>query len=77
MILFEPKHENCTQAVKWHLKRYGSITQLQCLKKYHSWKLSRIVGDLKRQGMDIRTTSEEVETKWGYKAIIAIYHFTG
>ena len=70
----EPNHLNCTQAVKWHLENYGSITQLQCINKYGSWKLSRIIGDLGRQGIKVETELKEVETQFGFKSRVAIYH---
>lgn len=70
----EPKHDNCTQAVKWHLQNYGSITQLQCINKYGSWKLSRIIADLSRQGLKVETELKEVETRFGFKSRVATYY---
>lgn len=71
----EPKHLSATAAVKWYLTKYGSIDQLTCLKKYHTWKLNRIICDLRKQGLNISTELKEVKTKYGFKSRVAVYHY--
>lgn len=70
----EPKHQSATDAVLWRLKNKGSITQLQCISLYGSWKLSRIIGDLSRKGLKIETEMVEVETRFGFTTRVAKYY---
>jgi hypothetical protein len=70
----EPNHENATEAVKWHLNRYGSINQRQCLDKYGNWRLSGIIFRLKHQGLRFETTEEKVMTRYNIETEVTTYH---
>ena len=73
MIFFEPKHKTATDAVKWYLQKHGSIDQTICIKKYGSWKLSRIIADLRQMGLVITSENKKVTTRFGEKTYMAVY----
>jgi predicted nuclease with TOPRIM domain len=47
-----------TQAVKNHLLNKGNITSWEAIQKYNVTRLSAVIFELKRKGMDITTTPE-------------------
>lgn len=67
------KHKSILEAVEWHLKRYGSITQLQCLERYASWRLSQYIYVLKKRGLNIESKSLKVKTRFGAVTNVAKY----
>ena len=67
------KHKSILEAVEWHLKRYGSITQLQCLERYASWRLSHYIYVLKKRGLNIESKSLKVKTRFGAVTNVAKY----
>ncbi len=48
-----------SQAVKSHLLTKGNITSWEAIQKYNATRLSAIIFNLKRKGMDITATPEE------------------
>ena len=70
----EPNHKNATEGVKWHLNRYGSINQKQCLDKYGSWRLSGIMFRLRKQGVKFETTEKRVLTRYNIETDVTTYH---
>lgn len=72
----KPQHENATEAVKWHLKKYGSINQRQCLDNYGSWRLSDIIYRLhKSHGMNFETSEHKVMTRFNIETTVTTYHY--
>ena len=67
------KHKSILEAVEWHLKKKGSITQLQCLNFYGSWRLSHYVYVLKKRGLNIESKSLKVKTRFGAVTNVAKY----
>lgn len=59
--------------VKKHLLKKGSITQLQCLELYGSWRLSARIFDLRKEGMNITTEKVNVKTRYGATTQVAKY----
>ena len=68
----KPKH-TFTESVRNHLKRYGSITQLQALERFGSWRLSATIFRLRGQGMAITTKDVKVKTRYGITTTVAKY----
>ena len=51
--------ETKMKAIKSHLLTKGNITSWEAIQKYNATRLSAIIFNLKRNGMDITTTPEE------------------
>lgn len=69
----EPKHKSVSEAVKWNLENRGQITQLECLKKYGSWRLSQYIMVFRRKGMNIISEEKRVRTRFNFETTIVIY----
>ena len=50
--------ETKIKAIKSHLLTKGNITSWEAIQKYNATRLSAIIFNLKRNGMDITTTPE-------------------
>ena len=62
-----------TSDVLKHLKKYGSITTLQAIERYGSWKCSARISDLRRAGYEIATKLVKVKTRYGKEVEVAKY----
>tara|TARA_R110002050_G_scaffold105546_1_gene215287 strand:+ start:1674 stop:1952 length:279 start_codon:yes stop_codon:yes gene_type:complete len=62
-----------TDAIKWHLKNYGSITSLQAIKEYGATRLASIIFNLKQDGYNIHSTDLEFTTRFGRRTTISKY----
>jgi len=60
-------------AIKWHLKNYGSITSLEAIREYGVTRLSGIIFKLKKDGYNIHSTDEKIKTRFGRTTTIAKY----
>lgn len=54
-----------TKKVYAHLEKYGSITSNEAWEAYGVTRLSAIVFNLRRKGMDIETVNEECTDRYG------------
>ena len=68
----KPKN-TATDAIRKHLKKHGSITQLRALEKFGTWRLSSVIHCLRNEGMEISTDMLEVKTRYGVKTRVAKY----
>tara|TARA_R110000787_G_scaffold12075_1_gene39531 strand:+ start:211 stop:489 length:279 start_codon:yes stop_codon:yes gene_type:complete len=62
-----------TDAIKWHLKNYGSITSLEAINQYGATRLASIIFNLKENGYAIHSTDLEFTTRFGRKTTISKY----
>ena len=62
-----------TDAIKWHLKNYGSITSLQAIKEYGATRLASIIWYLKEEGYNIHSEDLRKTTRFGRTTTIAKY----
>ena len=61
------------KTIENHLKKYGSITQYEAWKRYGVSRLSAVIYDLRKQGLNIVTTDKKVKShRWG-TTIVAKY----
>lgn len=77
MNLFKPKHKTATDAIKYHLEKYGKIDQLECLKLFGVWRLSHYIHLFRKRGMDITSTEKKVKTRFGAETTVSVYHYKG
>lgn len=68
----QPK-TNATQAILKYLKSGKSLNQLKCLELFGTWRLSRVIYDLKQHGYTFEKTTKVVTTRYGIKTSITIY----
>lgn len=52
---YDPKKMTQKQACLDYLKKYGSITPLEALTAFHSFRLAAIIWELRKEGYDIAT----------------------
>ena len=64
---------NKTNAIQLHLAEKGSITSWEAIKEYGATRLSAIIYNLRRRGLDIRTETIEFTDRFGSKATYAKY----
>lgn len=64
---------NQTQRILNHLRKYGSITQLEAINKYWDWRLSDKIYRLKKQGYNIKTEDIKVKRADNTDAYVAKY----
>lgn len=68
----KPKPSFTSDLLK-HLQRHGSITNLQAIERYGSWKCSARIADLRRAGYEIATKLVKVKTRYGKEVEVAKY----
>ncbi len=56
-----------------HLKKYGSITQLEAIKLYWDWRLSDKIYRLKKDGHNIKTVKLKVKRADGSDTYVCKY----
>lgn len=73
------ENEKMTQekAVKQHLLIYGSITSWEAIERYGATRLSAIIYDLRKEGLDIETTDLTVKNRYGNTTTVAKYMLKG
>ena len=62
-----------TERILNHLRKYGSITQLEAINKYWDWRLSDKIYRLKKQGYNIKTEDIKVKRADNTDAYVAKY----
>lgn len=67
------KCKSQTESVLEHLKKHGSITSMQAIKKFGATRLSDIIYRLRKRGYRITTKPFIVTTRYGRKSRPAIY----
>lgn len=68
---------NKTNAIQLHLIEKGNITSWEAIKEYGATRLSAIIFNLRKKGMDIRTERIEFTDRFGNKANYAKYIYEG
>ena len=71
------KYKSQTEAVLEHLKKHGSITSIQAIRKYGATRLSSIIYKLRHRGYQITTETLVVKTRYGHKSRPAKYILHG
>lgn len=61
------------EAVLKHLKKGKSITPIEALNYFGSFRLSSIINRLRKDGIDIVTIPVEFTSKYGFKSRYAKY----
>ena len=60
--------------IKEYLEKHPrGITSLQAIKMFGATRLSGIIFNLRKQGMDIRTETKQVKNRYGGTSTIAVY----
>jgi hypothetical protein len=57
------KKESQPAQILRHLQERGSITQQEALNQYSCWRLSAVIGKLKKRGHPIKSTTETTNGK--------------
>ena len=60
-------------AIKWHLKNYGSITSLEAIREYGVTRLASIIWYLKEDGYNIHKEDLKKTTRFNRTTTIAQY----
>lgn len=68
---------NKTNSVQLHLIENGSITSWEAIQLYGATRLSAIIFNLRKRGMDIETMMVEFTDRYGSKAKFAKYIYRG
>ena len=68
---------NKTNAIQLYLIEKGSITSWEAIKEYGATRLSAIIFNLRKKGMNIRTERIEFTDRFGNKANYAKYIYEG
>jgi len=68
---------NKTKAIQLHLIEKGNITSLEAIEKYGATRLSAIIYNLRKRGMNIITETIEFTDRFGNAAHYAKYIFKG
>lgn len=66
-----------TEKVAMHLLEKGSITSWEAIQEYGATRLSAIIFNLRKRGMDIRTERVDFTDRFGSKAYYAKYILEG
>ena len=66
-----------TEKVKIHLENVGHITSLEAIELYGATRLSAIIYNLRKRGMNIITETIEFTDRFGNAAHYAKYIFKG
>lgn len=64
---------NKTTAVLNHLKEHGSITSMEAIELYGATRLSSIIFNLRKRGLDISTTTTGMTDRYGNAANFGRY----
>ena len=64
---------NKTNKVQLHLIENGSITSWEAIKEYGATRLSSIIFNLRKRGMNIETIMTDFVDKYGDKSKYAVY----
>jgi len=62
-----------SDAILWHLKKYGSITSYEAIKEYGATRLSAIIFNHRKEGYDISSMPLVKKTRFGRNTTIAKY----
>jgi hypothetical protein len=68
---------NKHQLVREHLIKNGSITSWEAIQNYGATRLSAIIFNLRKNGMDIRTIMREETDRYGNTTQYANYVYKG
>ena len=68
---------NKTKAIQLHLIEKGNITSLEAIEEYGATRLSAIIYNLRKRGMNIITETIEFTDRFGNAAHYAKYIFKG
>lgn len=66
-----------TNDVIIHLMKKGTITQMEAAKKYNLYRLSSVIFELRKRGMNIETEMIPFKSKYGTHSSYAKYHLAG
>lgn len=66
-----------TEKIAMHLLEKGSITSWEAIQEYGATRLSAIIFNLRKRGMDIRTERVDFTDRFGSKAYYAKYILEG
>ncbi len=64
---------NKTSKVQLHLIENGSITSWEAIKEYGATRLSSIIFNLRKRGMNIETIMTDFTDRFGDKSKYAVY----
>jgi hypothetical protein len=62
-----------SDAVLWHLKKYGSITSYEAIKEYGATRLSAIIFNHRKDGYNIDSMPLTKKTRFGRNTTISKY----
>tara|TARA_R100001086_G_scaffold99506_1_gene49712 strand:+ start:530 stop:823 length:294 start_codon:yes stop_codon:yes gene_type:complete len=69
----EQEVKSQSDAVLWHLKRYGSITSYEAIREYGATRLSAIIFNHRKNGYTIDSVPIKKKTRFGKTTTIAKY----
>ena len=67
---YDPKKMTQKQACLDYLKKYGSITPLEALTAFHSFRLAAIIFELRKDGYAINTGLSETEPRYAIYTLV-------
>ena len=63
--------------IRAHLEAGKTISQREAIEQYGCYRLGARIYDLRREGMDILTTTSECVNRYGKKSRFAVYKLGG
>ena len=73
IIITSNQVKSQSDAILWHLKKYGSITSYEAIKEYGATRLSAIIFNHRKEGYDIDSLPLTKKTRFGRNTTIAKY----
>ena len=67
---YDPKKTTQKDACLDYLNKYGSITPLEALTAFHSFRLAALICNLRKEGYAIRTDLADGDTKYAIYTLI-------
>jgi hypothetical protein len=69
----EQEVKSQSDAVLWHLKKYGSITSYEAIREYGATRLSAIIFNHRKNGYNIDSVPLQKKTRFGKTTTISKY----
>ena len=72
-MFYRPEVKSQSDAILWHLKKFGSITSYEAIKEYGATRLSAIIFNHRKDGYNIDSMPLTKKTRFGRNTTISKY----
>ncbi len=73
ILITENQVKSQSDAILWHLKRYGNITSYEAIKEYGATRLAAIICKHRKNGYEIDSIPINRKTRFGRNVTLAKY----